>query len=138
MMASLKVTLPEDVSSTIRFFSVSLCVNAYMTSGFGLARTNSMLSSIFFSCKESTHQMLQRAQGVVAQQEVSEFLTVMIGSSGPNISSVIISASNGGFNNMVGSMNLRSMITDSQMILVLSVDRPTILLRYRGLNKIIM
>jgi len=31
---------------------------------------------------------------------------VIIGSSGPKISSVMISASSGGFNNIVGSINL--------------------------------
>lgn len=34
-------------------------------------------------------------------------LTVIIGSSGPNISSAIISESSGGSNKIVGSMNLK-------------------------------
>lgn len=35
-------------------------------------------------------------------------LTVMIGSNGPNISSIMISASRGGFNKIVGSITLKN------------------------------
>jgi hypothetical protein len=48
--ASLKVTLPDDVSSTIRRFSDSLLVKAYTASGFGRALTKGMLSSILSTC----------------------------------------------------------------------------------------
>jgi hypothetical protein len=49
--ASLNVTLPDDVSSTIRRFSLSLLVKAYIAIGFGLDFKYAMQSSIFFTCK---------------------------------------------------------------------------------------
>jgi len=42
-------------------------------------------------------------------------LTVIIGSSGPNISSVIISESSGGSNRIVGSMNLKRLEEIAQL-----------------------
>jgi hypothetical protein len=63
--ASLKVTLPDDVSSTIRRFSGALLVKAYTASGFGRALTNAMLSSIFFTCVQQVNiQLLCLLRGV--------------------------------------------------------------------------
>lgn len=43
------------------------------------------------------------------------FLTVIIGSNGPNISSVMISASRGGSKRIVGSMNLKIFVEQKQL-----------------------
>lgn len=64
-------------------------------------------------------------------------LTVIIGSSGPKISSVMIAASSGGSNRIVGSMNLKSLQnkTDKRLqrliILLLGPDQQKALLNYK-------
>lgn len=44
---------------------------------------------------------------IESKDVINMHLTVIIGSNGPNISSVIMSASRGGFSNTVGSINLK-------------------------------
>jgi hypothetical protein len=84
-----------------------------MASGFGMAFTKAMLSSIFLTCvysarrkssNASVHRPDTGAKGAT-WDSVHEF-TVIIGSRGPNISSVMTAESSGGFSSIVGSMYL--------------------------------
>jgi len=71
-----------------------------------------MLSSIFLTWRK---QMQVPAQQLAASTQIQRATrqrtftrTVMIGSSGPKISSVMMSESSGGFSSSVGSMLLHS------------------------------
>lgn len=72
-----------------------------------MARTKSMLSSIFFSCNSAV-QFTAPGTNTHAACAATRMgsRTVMIGSRGPKISSVMMAESSGGFSRIVGSMYL--------------------------------
>lgn len=76
-----------------------------MARGFGLEFMKSMLSFMSSSCIKEW-QFYRESCFKTFATTTRMILTVIIGSSGPKISSVMISASSGGFNNIVGSINL--------------------------------